>query len=258
MPAIVTVGGWDALAGPFAATRTQRTMVPMTEPTRPADAPSDPKRYDSGFDETNPVHVTWRAVRAAVSESGRAIAARRRHDISDGEREDLDEMAAALRAVSFVRVPWAHWVRSSECVHGSTYRIQSRNLAVGVWNAETGGFVGIREKFGDRFLFTEYHHDTGGSFGTAMPLELLEECPVTDLAEGHVRCNTHGRPVEFRRENPDGTGQRYHSDDGTRLLDRPDERDHPDACTSFHYGNEALLTYLQDVEARYLPELSEP
>lgn len=63
------------------------------------------------------------------------------------------------------------------------YRIHSRNLVVGVYDGAIG-FIGIREKFGDRFLFREYHRDHGGMFGTVLPLELLglleESIPIRE------------------------------------------------------------------------------
>ena len=65
-----------------------------------------------------------------------------------------------------------------ECVNGGFYRIDSRNLSFGVYSEKTKGFVGIREKFGDEYLFTEYHYDTGPPFGTVFPEELLERCPL--------------------------------------------------------------------------------
>jgi predicted RNase H-like HicB family nuclease len=73
----------------------------------------------------------------------------------------------------------------SECKHGYLYRISSRNLAFGVFDSTKQGFVGIREKFGHRYLFTEFHYDTGAPFGTVRPKELLEICPIVDLAEWH-------------------------------------------------------------------------
>jgi hypothetical protein len=48
---------------------------------------------------------------------------------------------------------------------GGIYRIQSRNLAAGVYDGK-GGFIGIREKFGDTYLFTEYGWEQGPPYGT--------------------------------------------------------------------------------------------
>jgi hypothetical protein len=65
-----------------------------------------------------------------------------------------------------------------QCKHGGLYRISSRNLDLGVYNSNSQGFVGIREKFGYNYLFTEYHWDTGPPFGTVHPKEFLEDCPI--------------------------------------------------------------------------------
>lgn len=58
-------------------------------------------------------------------------------------------------------------VPMGECVKGRVYEIRCRNLLFGVYDGE-GGFIGIRTKFGSRYLFTEYHWDKGPPFGTVM------------------------------------------------------------------------------------------
>jgi hypothetical protein len=86
------------------------------------------------------------------------------------------------------------------------YAIRSRNLSVGVWNGKSGknaGFIGIRTKFGDRYLFTEYHYDACASFGTVgdardlgidvpKDIELRESTPTKDRETD--------RPVAFDEE----------------------------------------------------------
>jgi hypothetical protein len=52
------------------------------------------------------------------------------------------------------------------------YRLTSRNLALGVWDPDSKGFIGIREKFGHEYLDTEYHCDRQ-EFATARPEEFL-------------------------------------------------------------------------------------
>jgi hypothetical protein len=56
------------------------------------------------------------------------------------------------------------------------YEIKSRNLLVGAYDGEQG-FVGIREKFGDEYLFTEYlTRELGGTkipFDTVTPVRYL-------------------------------------------------------------------------------------
>lgn len=65
-------------------------------------------------------------------------------------------------------------IPEAELVHGRVYRIKSRNLIVGVWNAATHGFIGIRMKFDSRYLFTEYHHDYDPHVGTVGRMADLE------------------------------------------------------------------------------------
>lgn len=50
---------------------------------------------------------------------------------------------------------------------GRVYKVTSRNLVVGAWRARTRSFIGLREKFDNRFLFEEFHYDNGPPFGTA-------------------------------------------------------------------------------------------
>ncbi|MGH2749812.1 MAG: hypothetical protein ACRDK3_02890 [Actinomycetota bacterium] len=65
----------------------------------------------------------------------------------------------------------------SECKPRHLYRLMSRNLSIGVFDASNNGFIGIREKFGSRYLDTEYHRDTGAPHGTASPYEDLGSIP---------------------------------------------------------------------------------
>jgi hypothetical protein len=64
-----------------------------------------------------------------------------------------------------------------ECENRGVYRISSRNLSIGVFVKETSGFIGIRQKFSDLFLFQEYHNDTGAPFGTVFPKEKIGQLP---------------------------------------------------------------------------------
>lgn len=59
---------------------------------------------------------------------------------------------------------------------GRLYRIRSRNLPYGVYDGR-GGFTGIREKFGDLSLFTEYDYDAGPPYGTVIVLDDLGAVP---------------------------------------------------------------------------------
>ena len=61
----------------------------------------------------------------------------------------------------------------AECKDRFLYRIHSRNLVFGVFRAATGGFIGLRTKFGSVYAFEEYHWENE-SFATVRPEELLE------------------------------------------------------------------------------------
>lgn len=82
------------------------------------------------------------------------------------------------------------WIPVNDCQHGGLYLIESRNLWLGVYCAEQQGFIGIREKFSDRFLFVENHWDCGPPCGTAKPMEFLELYPFEDVTDG---WRTEGR-----------------------------------------------------------------
>jgi hypothetical protein len=52
-----------------------------------------------------------------------------------------------------------------DCVAGRVYKIRCRNLRYGVYDGEDG-FIGIRTKFGSRYLFTEYYCNPEAPLGT--------------------------------------------------------------------------------------------
>jgi len=71
-----------------------------------------------------------------------------------------------------------------ECKKGYLYRINSRNLSFGVYDGK-GGFIGIREKFGGHYLFTEFHWDQGPPYGTVRPVQEIEKIPENiEVKEG--------------------------------------------------------------------------
>ncbi len=91
-----------------------------------------------------------------------------------------------------------NYIAMGKCKHGFLYRINSRNLSLGVYDGNEG-FIGIRTKFGDRYLFTEFHHDQGAPFGTVFPLEELEQVPMDlEIKEcGETKDRKTGRLVKF-------------------------------------------------------------
>lgn len=103
----------------------------------------------------------------------------------------------------------------SECLKGRVYRLHSRNLELGVFDGETG-FIGIRTKFDSRYLFSEYHYDTGPPHGTASPLEDLGAVPEgIELKEYEPSTDQrNGRPVAFDRPVSQGGRGWYYLDTG--------------------------------------------
>ena len=72
-----------------------------------------------------------------------------------------------------------------DCVNGGLYLIHARNFGIGVYKESSKGFIGVREKFGHKFLDTEYHWDVCESHGTVVPEKFLENCPIENLEEGN-------------------------------------------------------------------------
>lgn len=102
--------------------------------------------------------------------------------------------------------PLEKMIPLDRCKDGVVYEIRSRNLVVGVFVKDTGGFIGIREKFGSLYLFMEYHHDTGAPFGTVRPLKKLGMAPKDLPLSAHLETVDKAtmRCVEFDRPVADG------------------------------------------------------
>ncbi len=124
----------------------------------------------------------------------------------------------------------------SKCIRGRVYRLQSRNLAVGVFNG-TSGFIGIRTKFGNRYLATEYHWDTGAPFGTVSEAVDMEIDVPKDIALRELlgtQDSITGRHVDFDKPVKDGGRGWYYVDTGVA-----DEAIRPVAI-----NNDALFAFL--------------
>ncbi len=90
----------------------------------------------------------------------------------DAKKEDMK------KAIAFCGKYDLNYIKLPDCEHGAVYKIHSRNLSYGVFNKDANGFIGIRSKFGSRYLFTEYHWDTGEPFGTVKPISKICEAPA--------------------------------------------------------------------------------
>lgn len=94
----------------------------------------------------------------------------------------------------------------TEYIDRRLYRLRSRNLSAGVYAANLGEFIGIRDKMGDRYLFGEgptvsVAEDTGIDAPEGMAIRALFG-PL---------CKECGRPARFDRD----VLRWYHVDDDT-------------------------------------------
>jgi hypothetical protein len=101
----------------------------------------------------------------------------------------------------------------AECQKGHVYELRSRNLDRGVFDGETG-FIGIRTKFDSRFLFTEYHYETGAPHGTASPVAYVGPLPAEIGVYEYEQSvdRESGRPVGFDRPVASGGRGWYYTD----------------------------------------------
>jgi hypothetical protein len=76
---------------------------------------------------------------------------------------------------------------------GKVYRLRSRNLLVGVFTGDR--FIGIREKFGDRYLDAEYPYDNGGTATAKEELGSIENIPLK-ISLGS-QCQNCGKPAKW-------------------------------------------------------------
>lgn len=73
-----------------------------------------------------------------------------------------------------------NYLKMDELKDGYLYKIIARNANYGIWRSDTQGFTISRIKFGNNFVFEEYHYDCP-SFATAQPISEIEKSPFGDL-----------------------------------------------------------------------------
>jgi len=128
------------------------------------------------------------------------------------------------------------YIPLENCVKGRLYKLHSRNLAAGVFDGKRG-FIGIREKFDQRYLFTEYHWDSP-AFATAKPIEDLgvdvpEDIPVQESLGSFDQITQ--RPTAFDKPVADGGRGWYFTDTGEASRD----------IRSYSKSNEELFKWIQ-------------
>lgn len=105
--------------------------------------------------------------------------------------------------------------------HRAIYALRSRNLLVGVWDASSKGFIGVREKMGDTYLFTEYHYDLGGTAHALkeVSLDLPEDIELREFFG--PRCDSHSEEVVFAKPIAKGGDGWIHVGSKERCDGRP-------------------------------------
>ncbi|MFC1521899.1 hypothetical protein ACFL6Y_05775 [Elusimicrobiota bacterium] len=103
-----------------------------------------------------------------------------------------------------------------ECEDRTVYILHSRNLTVGAFSKKEAGFVGIRKKFGERFLFMEFHYDTGAPYGTVRPLKKLSVLPEEILPSEYSKITDRATKRPVACDHPVGYGGKgwYFADTG--------------------------------------------
>lgn len=68
------------------------------------------------------------------------------------------------------------------CIHGCLYEVDARNFSFGVFNKDERGFIGIRHKFGTKFLDLELYWHANETYGTVIPIKYICDCPYMDIS----------------------------------------------------------------------------
>jgi hypothetical protein len=152
------------------------------------------------------------------------------------------------------------FIPADECIDRMVYRIRSRNLAHGVFRKDTGGFIGIREKFGEYYLFEEYHHDISSFVGTVRPEMAIEMLPEGIEAKETIPmgCSHCGGEIHYEQTIKDRM-------DATDLTFKDEAYEWPWVCEngcqtkglrpSGTRGTYApLFDYLSELEVREITE----
>lgn len=144
-------------------------------------------------------------------------------------------------------------IKLEQLQRGRVYRLQSRNLECGAWNGKDG-FVGIRTKFGGRFLDMEIHWDLSETFGTAQASEPLGDIPKSislDISLG-TKCGNCHKPVNYVRRHAEqkGTSGEWLHDDGSPNCSVPVQGDKARKASPVAIPSDVLFAELQKYDCR--------
>ena len=154
------------------------------------------------------------------------------------------------------------YIPLDKCKKGFLYEIHSRNLAIGLYDVD-GGFIGIRTKFGDKYLFTEYHYDTGAPYGTVKPFEELFRLPdniACSERETHEFGSDWAKDPETGEERPTirydlKPGEEPHGRrQGFVDIFADTKKRLPDRLFPYLKDNRALFNWLRDAEKELTDE----
>lgn len=142
----------------------------------------------------------------------------------------------------------------ADCEDRALYRLNSRNLTLGVFVARERGFRGIRTKWCMRFIDTEYHWEDGAPFGTCQPVEKLPDALPLEITLSAEEKHTVCRACRHRVKHCPGTvalnGPWQHIDSQTSLC-----RD--STAVIVDPDRDRLRAWLRAMERRY-EEIHEP
>ena len=139
------------------------------------------------------------------------------------------------------------YLRKEQCIHRHVYRINSRNLAFGAYNEQTGGFNGIRTKFGRKYIFEEYHWDNL-SFATVQPQEDIGVLPEgIEPVESLGTETKEGRRIWFDREALDPEGDLVAQQYGRSRFEDTGEFV-PREIGRYNIHNDALFEHMKAIE----------
>lgn len=143
-------------------------------------------------------------------------------------------------------------VPMDECIKGRVYKINCRNLKLGVYDGNEG-FIGIRTKFGSRYLATEYHWDQGPPFGTVSGVEDTGlDLPDTIAIMEYLGTEneTNGRRIFTKKDvlNPNWPAEKgymgwWHYEDTGEICETVKE-----GCRAVAIPNDDLFEFLDQKE----------
>lgn len=127
-----------------------------------------------------------------------------------------------------------------QLVKGRVYKIKSRNLKIGVWDG-IKGFIGIRTKFREQYLFKELHWDVDKLCGTVsnaedLKIDVPENIEIREISDP-IDKKTKRRVLYSEKEHG------WHFEEETTI--------NKDLRPVFNQ-NTALFTFLKKIELQIL------